>query len=273
EVDAVTGTAFAVWAPGATSVSLVGDFNGWDGRVHPMRSLGASGIWELFVPGVAPGARYKYEVRGRDGSLRLKADPVAGETEVPPQTASVVPRSTHRWSDAEWLERRCRARPYAEAVSVYEVHLPSWRLNPLEGNRSLTYRELAQELGDYVVDLGFTHVELMPVMEHPFSGSWGYQTSAYFAPTARLGTPDDFRAFVDAMHERGVGVILDWVPAHFPRDDWALARFDGTALYEHEDPRRGAHQDWGTLIFNFGRNEVRNFLLASALWWLRGYHA
>ncbi|HWT23445.1 MAG TPA: 1,4-alpha-glucan branching protein GlgB [Solirubrobacteraceae bacterium] len=269
----VQGTAFAVWAPSARSVSVVGDFNSWDGRLHPMRSLGHSGVWELFVPDVGSGVRYKYEILTQSGEIRLKADPVAFATEVPPQTASVVYESSHEWNDASWIERRRKGDPLRSPMSIYEVHLGSWRLNPLEGNRSLTYTELADELADYAKDLGFTHVELLPVMAHPFSGSWGYQVTGYFAPTPRWGTPDEFRAFVDRLHQKGLGVILDWVPAHFPRDDFALARFDGTALYEHEDPRRGAHPDWGTLVFNFGRNEVRNFLVANALYWLREYHA
>jgi 1,4-alpha-glucan branching enzyme len=273
EVDGAAGTAFAVWAPSARSVSVVGDWNGWDGRVHPMRSLGSSGVWELFVPGIAPGAHYKFEVRGADGGLRLKADPMAIAAETPPRTASTVFASQHPWRDTAWMEARAERRPHAEPVSIYEVHLPSWRWNPAEGNRSLTYRELGEELGDYAADMGFTHVELLPVMAHPFSGSWGYQVTSYFAPTPALGTPDDLREMIDRLHERGIGVILDWVPAHFPRDDFALAHFDGTALYEHADPRRGAHPDWGTLIFNYGRNEVRNFLIASALYWLREYHA
>jgi 1,4-alpha-glucan branching enzyme len=271
-IDDVAGVAFAVWAPNARSVSVVGDFNSWDGRLHPMRSLGASGIWELFVPALASGERYKFEVRWRDGTVHLKADPYAFATEVPPSTASVVFRSNHQWGDTGWLERRQLAEPLAAPLAIYEVHAGSWRWNPLEANRPLSYVELADELAAYVRDLGFTHVELMPVMEHPFAGSWGYQVTGYFAPTARFGTPDDFRAFVDRMHRNGVGVILDWVPAHFPRDDWALARFDGTALYEHADPRRGAHPDWGTLVFNLGRVEVRNFLLSNALWWLREFH-
>jgi 1,4-alpha-glucan branching enzyme len=273
EVEGVAGTSFAVWAPNARSVSVVGDFNGWDGRLQPMRSLGASGIWELFVPDVGEGARWKYEIRGRDGSLLLKADPFALLTEEPPKTASVVFTSRHVWSDADWLARRRSEEPHAGPLSIYEVHLGSWRWNPLEGNRPLTYLELADELAAYAVDLGFTHVELLPVMEHPFSGSWGYQVTGYYAPTSRFGSPDDFRAFVDRLHGHGVGVLLDWVPAHFPRDDFALARFDGTALYEHEDPRRGAHPDWGTLVFNLGRSEVRNFLVANALFWLEEYHA
>jgi 1,4-alpha-glucan branching enzyme len=273
ELEGVTGTSFAVWAPSAKAVSVVGDFNSWDGRLHPMRSLGPSGIWEIFLPGVEDGAAYKYEILTQSGEIRMKADPFAFATQHPPRTDSVVFRTRHEWGDAEWVERRAASAPHEEPVSIYEVHLGSWRLNPLEGNRSLSYAELGDELAAYVTDMGFTHVELLPVMEHPFSGSWGYQVSGYFAPTARHGSPDDFRALVDRLHQAGIGVILDWVPAHFPRDDWALARFDGSALYEHEDPRRGAHPEWGTLIFNYGRNEVRNFLLASALFWPREYHA
>jgi 1,4-alpha-glucan branching enzyme len=271
----VTGSAFAVWAPAARSVSVVGDFNFWNGRMHPMRSLGSSGIWELFLPGVEEGARYKFEILTPSGELRLKADPYAQETEMPPETASVITRSHHSWSagDEAWLEHRADSAPLREPVSIYEVHLGSWRLNSLEHNRPLTYRELADELSAYVLDMGFTHVELLPVMAHPFAGSWGYQVTGYYAPTPRYGSPDDFRAFVQLLHERGLGVILDWVPAHFPRDDWALARFDGTALYEHDDPRRGEHPDWGTLVFNYGRHEVRNFLVANALYWLREFHA
>ena len=252
---------------------MVGDFNGWDGRLHPMRSLGASGIWELFVPEVPEGSRYKYELRAADGELLLRADPFAFAAEMPPQTASVVTRSRHRWADKDWLRARATTDPLRRPMSVYEVHLGSWRRNPLEDDRPLSYVELADELATYVTDMGFTHVELLPVMAHPFTGSWGYQVTSYFAPTPRFGEPDDLRAFVDRMHEHGIGVLLDWVPAHFPRDEWALARFDGTALFEHEDPRRGAHPEWGTLIFNYGRNEVRNFLVASALYWLREYHA
>jgi 1,4-alpha-glucan branching enzyme len=273
ELDGVTGTSFAVWAPSAKAVSVVGDFNSWDGRLHPMRSLGSSGIWEIFLPDVGEGAAYKYEILTQSGEIRMKADPFAFATQHPPRTDSVVFRSRHRWGDVDWMERRAASTPHEDPISIYEVHLGSWRLNPLEGNRSLSYTELGDELAAYVTDMGFTHVELLPVMEHPFSGSWGYQVSGYFAPTARYGMPDDFRAFVDRLHQAGIGVILDWVPAHFPRDDWALARFDGSALYEHEDPRRGAHPEWGTLIFNYGRNEVRNFLLASALFWPREYHA
>jgi 1,4-alpha-glucan branching enzyme len=272
EIDGVVGTAFAVWAPNARSVSIVGDFNSWDGRLHPMRSLGSSGIWELFVPGVGDGQKYKYEIRTQDGRLRIKADPVAFATELPPANASVVHEPRHEWQDAEWVQARAEKDWLREPVSIYEVHLGSWRRNPLEDNRPLNYLELADELAEYVTDLGFTHVELMPVMEHPFSGSWGYQVTGYFAPTSRFGSPDDYRCFVDRLHRNGVGVILDWVPAHFPRDDWALAQFDGTALYEHSDPRIGAHPDWGTLIFNLSRSEVRNFLLANALYWLRDLH-
>jgi 1,4-alpha-glucan branching enzyme len=255
-------------------VSVVGDFNGWDGLLNPMRSLGASGIWELFVPAVDHGERYKYELKGPHGELLpLKADPYALAAEVPPATASRVYRSRHEWRDDDWLEARRAAEPFPRPISIYEAHLESWRRNSLEDNRPLTYLELADELADYATDLGFTHVELLPVMHHPFPGSWGYQVTGYFAPTPRLGEPDELRAFVDRLHQRGLGVILDWVPAHFPRDEWALARFDGTPLYEHADPRRGAHPDWGTLVFNLGRNEVRNFLLSNALFWLREFHA
>ena len=270
----VTGVGFAVWAPAARAVSVVGDFNSWDGRLHAMRSLGSSGIWELFLPGIEPGTRYKYEILTASRDLLLKADPYAQEAEQPPKTASVVTRSRYRWSedDRNWLTSRAEANALCDPVSIYEVHLGSWRLNSLEDNRSLTYLELADELSAYTKDMGFTHIELLPVMHHPFSGSWGYQVTGFFAPTPRFGSPDELRAFVDRMHTNGVGVILDWVPAHFPRDEFGLAHFDGTALYEHADPRRGSHPDWGTLVFNFGRHEVRNFLIASALYWLREYH-
>ena len=272
----VTGTAFAVWAPAARSVSVVGDFNSWDGRLHQMRSLGSTGVWELFLPAIGPGAHYKYEILTQDHQILLKADPYALRTEVPPKTASVVFQPEHSWSaaDGDWLALRAK-QPSAlqRPVSIYEVHLGSWRLNSLEGNRSLTYVELADELSAYVRDLGFTHIELLPVMAHPFKGSWGYQVTGYYAPTPFYGSPDEFRQFVDRMHEHGIGVILDWVPAHFPRDEFGLARFDGTALYEHADPRRGEHPDWGTLVFNYGRHEVRNFLIANSLFWLREYHA
>jgi 1,4-alpha-glucan branching enzyme len=272
EIDGVAGVAFAVWAPSARSVSVVGDFNGWDGRLHQMRSMGSSGVWEIFAPGAAHGDRYKYEIRTQDGTLQLRADPVAFATEMPPETASVVHRTTYEWGDAAWMEQRRSSSPWDRPMSVYEVHLGSWRRDPSDPERLLSYGELAEQLVDYCSDMGFTHVELMPVMGHPFPGSWGYQVTSYYAPTPRYGDPDDFRRFVDTMHQAGIGVILDWVPAHFPRDEFALARFDGTALYEHEDPRQGAHPDWGTLVFNFGRNEVKNFLLANALYWMREYH-
>jgi len=271
----VPGTAFAVWAPSARSVSVVGDFNHWDGRLHQMRSLGSSGVWELFLPEQVEGACYKFEILTQSGQLLLKADPMARETEVPPQTASVVTRSHHKWSTADerWRSRRGEdPAPHQQPLSIYEVHLGSWRRNPIEGNRSLTYLELADELSEYVHDLGFTHVELLPVMAHPFTGSWGYQVTGYYAPAPRFGSPDELRALVQRLHENDIGVILDWVPAHFPGDDFALARFDGSALYEHADPRRGTHPDWGTLVFNLGRHEVRNFLIANALYWLREYH-
>ncbi len=268
----VSGTSFAVWAPSARAVRVVGDFNGWDGRLHPMRSLGSSGVWELFVPGVGAGARYKFELLTQDGDLVLKADPLAFATELPPATASVVHESSYEWGDAEWLEARRSTDPLHQPLSVYEVHLGSWRKVPEDGDRSLTYRELAVELVDYVAEQGFTHVELLPVAEHPYDPSWGYQVTGYFAPTSRFGTPDDFRALVDAFHARGIGVIVDWVPAHFPKDAFALARFDGTALYEHADPRQGEQPDWGTLVPNFGRSEVRSFLAASGQYWVEELH-
>jgi 1,4-alpha-glucan branching enzyme len=272
QIAGVSGTAFAVWAPAARSVSVVGDFNSWDGRLHPMRSLGHAGIWEIFLPDVGPGARYKFEIRAQTGEIRLKADPVGFEAEIPPGTASIVTQSRHAWNDHDWIAARATQEPLTRPLSIYEVHLGSWRRDPREPERLLGYRELADQLLAYTVELGFTHIELMPVMAHPFSGSWGYQVTSYYAPTPIFGSPDDFRSFVDRLHEGGVGVILDWVPAHFPRDDWALARFDGTALYEHEDPRLGSHPDWGTLIFNLGRNEVRNFLIANALYWVKEFH-
>ncbi|MFI6641134.1 1,4-alpha-glucan branching enzyme [Streptomyces sp. NPDC050504] len=261
----VRGTRFAVWAPNARGVRLAGDFNLWDGSGYPLRSLGSSGVWELFVPDVGEGARYKYDITRPDGSHTLRADPMARRTEVPPATASVVADDHHVWRDAQWLANRA-ARPVHEApFSVYEVHLPSWR-------PGLTYRQLADQLPAYVCDLGFTHVELMPVAEHPFGGSWGYQVTGFYAPTARMGTPDDFRFLVDALHRAGIGVLMDWVPAHFPRDDWALAEFDGRPLYEHEDPARAAHPDWGTLEFDYGRPEVRNFLVSNATYWCEEFH-
>ncbi|HEY1344369.1 MAG TPA: 1,4-alpha-glucan branching enzyme, partial [Streptosporangiaceae bacterium] len=262
----VTGTSFAVWAPNARGVRVIGDFNHWDGRGYPMRSLGGAGVWELFVPEVADGTRYKFEIRGPDGLLRRKADPLASLAEEPPATASVVFTSRYEWGDGDWLDQRAKAEPSREPASMYEVHLGSWR-------PGLSYLELAEQLTAYVTEMGFTHVELLPVAEHPFGGSWGYQVTSYYAPTSRFGSPDEFRHLVDRLHQAGIGVILDWVPAHFPRDDWALARFDGSPLYEHPDPRRGAHPDWGTLIFDYGRPEVRNFLVANASYWLESFHA
>jgi 1,4-alpha-glucan branching enzyme len=261
----VEGTGFAVWAPNAQGVRVIGDFNYWDGTGYPMRSLGSSGVWELFVPGIGAGQRYKYEILGRDGVWRQKADPLAQQTETPPDTASVISESHYEWNDEEWLKRRAESDPYREPQSVYELHLASWR-------PGLSYRDLAEQLPAYLTELGFTHVEFLPPTEHPFGGSWGYQVSSYFAPTARLGGPDDFRALIDALHAADIGVIVDWVPAHFPKDSWALAQFDGTNLYEHPDPWRGEHPDWGTLVFDFGRREVRNFLLASALYWCEQMH-
>jgi 1,4-alpha-glucan branching enzyme len=260
-----TGTAFAVWAPNARGVRVVGDFNFWDGRAHPMRSLGGAGVWELYVPGVGPGTRYKFSICGPDGEWREKADPMAALAETPPATASVVYESTYEWADADWMTARAGRQPVTSAMSVYEVHLGSWR-------PGLSYRQLAGELAAYVTDMGFTHVEFLPVAEHPFGGSWGYQVTSYYAPTSRYGSPDDFRYLVDTLHQAGIGVIVDWVPAHFPRDSWALAEFDGTPLYEHADPRLGAHPDWGTLVFNYGRSEVRNFLVANAIYWLEEFH-
>ena len=259
------GTAFSVWAPNARKVSLVGDHNFWDKNTHPMIPLGANGIWEIFIPDIGAGTKYKFAIQGRDGRWVDHADPMARQTEVPPHTASIVNESFYQWQDSNWLNNRSHFQPWRAPISIYEVHLGSWR-------PGLNYRELAEELADYIIKYGFTHVEFLPVTEHPYSPSWGYQVTSYFAPTSRFGAPDDFRFLVDHLHSRGIGVILDWVPAHFPKDEWALARFDGTALYEHEDPRLGEHPDWGTLIFNFGRNEVRNFLVASALYWLDEFH-
>jgi 1,4-alpha-glucan branching enzyme len=273
-MDGVDGTVFVLWAPNARRVSVVGDFCDWDGKRFPLRPLGGSGLWELFVPGVSEGALYKYELEGADGAVYLKADPLAFKMEQWPGDAAIVASlDGHAWSDSAWMEARAGRDAAAEPMSIYEVHLSSWRRVPEQDDRPLTYRELARQLPAHVKELGFTHVELMPVMEHPFGGSWGYQVTGYFAPTSRHGTPDDFRVLVDALHQAGIGVILDWVPAHFPNDQHALAHFDGTALYEHEDPRMGVHPDWDTLIFNYGRHEVRNFLLASALYWLREFHA
>ncbi|OPF74261.1 glycogen-branching enzyme [Streptomyces antioxidans] len=261
----VTGTRFTVWAPHALGVRLTGDFSYWDGTALPMRSLGGSGVWELFLPGVGEGALYKFEIAGPDGGHSLRADPMARRTECPPATASVVHASHHDWGDEAWMAGRAGGYVHELPFSVYEVHLPSWR-------PGLTYRQLAEQLPAYVKDLGFTHVELMPVAEHPFGGSWGYQVTGFYAPTARLGTPDDFKYLVDALHRAGIGVIVDWVPAHFPKDAWALAEFDGRPLYEPADPLRAAHPDWGTLEFDYGRPEVRNFLVANAVYWCEEFH-
>jgi 1,4-alpha-glucan branching enzyme len=265
ESGTLLGTAFSVWAPNAHAVSLIGDHNYWDRNTHQMFRIGTSGIWEIFVADISAGTKYKFSVCGIDGRWVDHADPMARATEIPPLTASVVEESSYFWNDAAWVEKRSHFQSWRSAVSVYEVHLGSWKLG-------LNYRELATELVDYVKQQGFTHVEFLPVTEHPYGPSWGYQVTSFFAPTSRFGSPDDFKFLVDALHNAGIGVILDWVPAHFPKDEWALAKFDGTALYEHADPRLGEHPDWGTLIFNFGRNEVRNFLVASALYWLTEYH-
>jgi 1,4-alpha-glucan branching enzyme len=271
-LDGVTGVRFAVWAPNANRVSVVGDFNGWDGRVNPMRVHPGNGVWEIFIPGLGPGALYKFEVLSKWGPPVLKADPHAFAFEAPPRTASIVADLSYTWGDAGWMATRAdRHRPDAP-MAIYEVHLGSWRRVAEEGNRFLTYRELAHQLAEYVTAMGFTHVELLPVTEHPFYASWGYQTLGYFAPTCRYGSPQDFMYFVDTLHQHGIGVLLDWVPAHFPRDPHGLVYFDGTHLYEHEDPRLREHPDWGTRIFNYGRNEVANFLTASALFWLDKYH-
>jgi 1,4-alpha-glucan branching enzyme len=272
-VGHASGVHFAVWAPNALRAAVLGDFNEWDGRVHGMRHLGASGVWEIFIPDAHEGQRYKFELRTRHGDVVQKSDPYGFAFEVPPLSASVVCRTDYTWEDGEWMSGRARQRAWLHApMAVYEVHLGSWQRAADEGGRYLTYRELANRLVPYVREMGYTHIELLPVMEHPFSGSWGYQVIGFFAPTSRFGPPRDFKYFVDVCHRNGIGVILDWVPGHFPRDDHGLARFDGTALYEHADPRQGEHRDWGTLIFNYGRNEVRNFLLANALFWLNEYH-
>ncbi|WP_455431661.1 1,4-alpha-glucan branching enzyme [Streptomyces jumonjinensis] len=261
----VAGTRFTLWAPNARGVRVTGDFCYWDGTGFPMRSLGSSGVWELFLPGIGDGALYKFQIMRPDGSHTLRADPMARRAETPPATASVVTGSRYAWQDAEWMARRGRRPVHESPFSVYEVHLPSWR-------PGLSYRQLAEQLPSYVADLGFTHVELMPLSEHPFGGSWGYQVTGFYAPTSRMGTPDDFRHLVDALHRAGIGVIMDWVPAHFPRDDWALAEFDGRPLYEPGDPSRAAHPDWGTLEFDYGRTEVRNFLVANAVYWCEEFH-
>jgi 1,4-alpha-glucan branching enzyme len=254
-----------VWAPNAQAVSLIGDHNYWDRSAHQMHRIGSSGIWEIFVADISAGTKYKFAVCGIDGRWVDHADPMARATEIPPLTASVVEESNYQWNDQAWIDQRSQFQPWRSAVSVYEVHLGSWKIG-------LTYKELAVELVEYIQQQGFTHVEFLPVTEHPYGPSWGYQVTSFFAPTSRFGSPDEFRFLVDALHKAEIGVILDWVPAHFPKDEWALAKFDGTALYEHADPRLGEHPDWGTLIFNFGRNEVRNFLVASALYWLTEFH-
>jgi len=267
------GTHFAVWAPNAGSVSVMGDFNGWSRDTHPLRPTGSTGVWEGFVPGLGRGTVYKYAVRSRDGAYLVdKADPYAIHAEVPPNTGSVVWDLDYAWSDAEWMTTRPGRHALTAPMSIYEVHLGSWMRRPEEGYRSLSYREIATRLADHCERLGFTHVELLPVTEHPFFGSWGYQTTGYFAPTSRYGTPQDFMFFVDHLHQRGIGVILDWVPSHFPTDGHGLSYFDGTHLYEHADPRQGFHQDWKSYVFNYGRHEVRSFLLSSALYWLDVYH-
>ena len=264
-LDGEQGVSFAVWAPNASAVRVVGDHNGWNGETHAMRSMGVSGLWELFVPGLSAGTKYKYQIRTRDGGWILKADPMALAAEVPPDTASVVATSSYVWTDGAWMTRRAATHAVAQPLSIYEIHLGSWR-------SGLGYRDIADPLIQHVTEAGFTHVEFMPLAEHPFGGSWGYQVSGYYAPTSRFGSPDDLRYLIDRLHQAGIGVIMDWVPGHFPKDAFALARFDGQPLYEHPDPRRGEHQDWGTLIFDYGRAEVRGFLVANALYWFEEFH-
>lgn len=271
--EGVQGASFAVWAPTAKRVSVVGDFNHWDGRYHAMRSLGSSGVWEIFIPGVSEGTHYKYEIKTESGDLLLKTDPYATYFESPPHNASILKRvDQYAWNDQEWVDGRANRQGLDKPMSIYEVHMGSWKLRPEDGNRPLSYREAANELTAYVVEMGYTHVEFLPLAEHPFSGSWGYQVTGYFAPTHRFGPPEDFQFLVDTLHQNGIGVIMDWVPAHFPIDGFALARFDGSPLYEHADPREGFHHDWGTYIPNYGRHEVRCFLIASALSWFERYH-
>ena len=270
-MDNVPGVAFSVWAPNALRVSVIGEFSGWDGRVYPMRQMGSSGVFELFIPHVALGAIYKYEIKSRSGNLLVKSDPYAARTEMPPGTAARVYHSHYTWGDDEWMKARPARDAHAEPMTVYEMHFGSWMWRG-DGSGPLSYREVAPRLVEHLKKFGFTHVEPLPVAEHPFGGSWGYQVTGYYAPTARYGDPDDFRFFVDYCHQNGIGVILDWVPGHFPKDDFALARFDGTALYEHHDVRLAEHPDWGTLVFNYGRNEVRCFLIANALFWLNEMH-
>lgn len=274
EIDGVKGAGFAVWAPNARRVSVVGDFNRWDGRFHAMRSLGSSGIWEIFIPGLEAGTKYKYEIVTQKEYLLLKTDPYGVYYEPPPHNCSILyDLGKYEWKDSEWIENRGRGdKAVVRPISIYEVHLGSWKKVIEDGGRPLSYREMGEQLGDYVQEMGFTHVEFMPLAEHPFTGSWGYQVTGFFAPTHRYGHPDEFREMVDTLHQKGIGVIMDWVPAHFPRDAFALAEFDGTHLYEHADPRQGHHKDWGTLIFNYGRNEVVQFLIGSALLWFERYH-
>ena len=272
KIDRVSGVSFAVWAPQAQGVSVVGDFNGWDGRLHQRRNLNGSGVWEIFIPDLGPGALYKYEIRARGWMPFLKTDPYAQYTEVPPGTSSIVFESTYKFRDVKWMKQRAAREHYRLPLSIYELHLGSWRRVQEDDNRPLRYREIAESLADYVEKMGFTHVEFLPLKEHPYGPSWGYQVSNYFASSARYGTPDDLKYLIDYLHGRGIGVIMDWVPAHFPKDAFALGRFDGSALYEHLDPRLGEHPDWGTYIFNYGRNEVRNFLLANALYWFKEFH-
>ncbi len=273
EVDGVAGVLFSVWAPNARRVSAVGDFNGWDGRRHPMRLRHSAGVWELFVPRLRAGARYKFEIAGADGGIVQKADPLARQTERPPATASIVaPAADYAWSDSDWMAERSNRHAPNAPIAIYEVHAASWMKPEGEGDRAYDWAGLTERLVPYAADMGFTHIELLPIMEHPFGGSWGYQPLSQFAPSARFGRPEDFATFVDACHRAGLGVILDWVPAHFPTDPHGLAQFDGTHLYEHSDPREGFHQDWNTLIYNLGRNEVSGFLLASAVWWIETFH-
>ncbi|MBI5648279.1 MAG: 1,4-alpha-glucan branching protein GlgB [Ignavibacteriae bacterium] len=277
EINGIGGIEFAVWAPNARSVSVIGSFNNWDRRMHAMRVLGGSGVWEIFIPGLDAGELYKFEIKSKDGYVLDKTDPFAAAMEVRPRTASLTHRSYHTWDDAAWMKQRRGTDAANTPMSIYEVHLGSWR-RPEKHNPEhalfggVTYRGMAPQLAAYVKEMGYTHIELLPIMEHPFDGSWGYQVTGYYAPSSRFGSPDDFRWFIDFMHREGIGVILDWVPAHFPKDQHALGRFDGTALFEHADPRKGEHMDWGTFIFNYGRNEVRNFLIANALYWIDEFH-
>jgi 1,4-alpha-glucan branching enzyme len=272
KVGRTKGVSFAVWAPHARGVSVVGDFNNWKGKDHQMQRLGNSGVWELFIPKLIEGNLYKFEIRPQNGPPIFKADPYAQHTEVPPDTSSIVYSSNYKFRDAKWLKNRAARQYYREPLSIYEVHFGSWRRKVEDDGRPFTYREMAEPLANYVTQLGFTHVEFLPLKEHPYGPSWGYQVTYYYAPSARYGEPDDLRYLVDYLHQRGIGVIMDWVPAHFPKDGWALGRFDGSALYEHLDPRKGEHPDWGTYIFNYGRNEVRNFLVANALYWFNEFH-